>query len=262
MLRHYCIALVVVIFTLLGLLLFGACSAPPQGAEPKAAIVDQLYSLHPNPAFVREMTELLEEYGFRVDVYQGKQIDIELYKELPKHGYQVIIFRAHSGGMALETSSGVTVKETTYLFTDEVYTESKYVLEQLDDQILPAEITKDYPHVFAVNSKFIMKSMNGTFNNAAVIMMGCSTTYLEDMAAAFTNKGTSIYLGWNGLVSIEYVDEATIYLVEKLLIDNLTVDKAVASTMAEKGPDPDFGAILGYYPRRSGNRTIQELITR
>ena len=255
------VALVMAIFILPGLLLFGACSEPDEGAGPKAAIIDQLYSLHPNQEFIAQMTELLEDSGFTVDLYQGKQVDVKFYKELPKHGYRLIIFRAHSGGMALPTTSGAMVKGATYLFTDEAYTERKYVIEQLDDQLLPAEITKDYPNVFAINSKFITESMKDTFNNAVIIMMGCSTTYLDDLAFAFFGKGASVYLGWDGLVGTGYVDEATIYLVQRLLVDSLTIQGAAASTMTEKGPDPNFGAVLRYYPQKVSANTVQELIT-
>jgi len=30
--------------------------------------------------------------------------------------------------------------------------------------------------------------------------------------------------------------------------------------MEEKGPDPEWGAVLKYYPAESGNKTIAELI--
>jgi len=206
------------------------------------------------------MTKLLEGCGFEVDVYQGKEIDVKFYRELPEHGYQIIILRAHSGLMALRETPTVLAEKTTYLFTDEVYTERKYVAEQVGDQMVPAEMTKDYPRVFAINSKFITKSMNGRFNNTAIIMMGCSTLCVEDMAAAFSLRGASTYLGWDRFVNIDHVDEATIYLVKKLLVNEFTVEKAVAATMAEKGRDPVFGAILKYYPPQSGDKTIRELI--
>ena len=90
--------------------------------------------------------------------------------------------------------------------------------------------------------------------------MGCSTAYLGDMATAFVLKGASTYIGWNSSVTIGYVDEATIYLIQRLWLDNLTVEEAVAATMDEKGRDPVFGAILKYYPTQRGNKTIDELI--
>ena len=207
------------------------------------------------------MTALLEGCGFKVDLYQGKQIDVKFYRELPGKGYRVIVFRAHSGLLALRESPGVLAKETTFLFTDEVYSERKYVMEQLQDQMVPAEMTTDYPRVFAVNSKFILESTNGSFNHTAVIMMGCSTLCLEDMAAAFFLEGASTYLGWDRFVSISHVDEATLYLVQKLCLGKLTVAEAVAATMSEKGSDPVFDAILNYYPPQSGAQTLEELIT-
>src|SRR4030042_1743839 len=137
--RRIYIALAVLILALPGLTLFSPC--PPPGATgAEAAIVDQLYSLHPNPGVVAEMTALLEGGGFKVDLYQGKQIDVKFYRELPEKGYRVIIFRAHSGLLARSESPEVLAKETTFLFTDEVYSERKYVLEQLQDQMVPAEM--------------------------------------------------------------------------------------------------------------------------
>ena len=259
--RRIYIALAVLILALPGLFLLGACAAPGSEAQPKAAIVDQLYSLHPNQEFTSEMTQLLEGCGFKVDVYQGKQIDVKFYRELPEKGYRIIIFRAHSGLLARSESPEVLAKETTFLFTDEVYSERKYVMEQLRDQMVPAEMSKEYPRVFAVNSEFVVKSMNGTFDKTVVIMMGCSTLALEDMAAAFSIKGASTFIGWDRFVSIGYADEATIYLVKRLCADNLTVGEAVAATMTEKGRDPAYDSILKYYPQWSGDKTINELIT-
>lgn len=56
------------------------------------------------------------------------------------------------------------------------------------------------------------------------------------------------------------MDEATAVLVEKLCSQGLTVGAAVAETMEEKGPDPDYGAVLKYYPPQSDNKTLRQLI--
>jgi len=114
--------------------------------------------------------------------------------------------------------------------------------------------------VFAVNSKFLLTSMTGRFQDTAIIMMGCGTTYLNDMAAAFGLKGASTYIGWDSGVGLGYVDEAALLLVKNLCIENLTIEEAVAETMAQEGPDPSTGARLRYYPSESGHQTIQELI--
>ena len=257
--RRVYLALAVLILALPGLILFSACPEPAP-TEPKAAIVDQLYSLHPNPDFVAEMTALLEGCGLEVDLYQGDEVDVAFYRELPKGGYRIIVFRAHAGLLALRESPDVMAEETTFLFTDEAYSEGKHVFEQLGDQMVPAEMTPAYPLVFAVNSNFILESTEGSFNKTVIIMMGCSTLCLEDMAAAFYLKGASAYLGWDRFVGISYVDEATLYLVQRLCLDGLTVAEAVEATMAEKGVDPVYEAILNYYPPQSGDKAFTELI--
>ena len=254
--------IVVICLALIGFVLFIGCSQEANHGEPglKAAIVDQLYLLEPNPDFIDEVKAHLEASGFEVDIYQGEEVSVKFYRELPKYRYKLIIFRAHSGLMQRQEDSQVVVKEATYLFTGEAYKQTKYVREQLTDQMLPARMVEDYPLVFAVNSKFLLSSMTGRFEDTAIIMMGCGTTYLNDMAAAFGLKGASTYIGWDSGVGIGYVDEATLLLVKKLCIENLTIEEAVAETMAQEGPDPSTRARLKYYPSESGNQTIQELI--
>lgn len=253
--------LVVICLALTGLVLFIGCSA--NNAEPglKAAIVDQLYVLEPNQDFIDQVKAHLEAVGFEVDIYQGEQVSVNFYRQLPKHQYKLIIFRAHSGLMQRQEDSQVMVKEETYLFTGEAYSKTKYVREQLTDQMLPARMTEDYPLVFAINSKFLLTSAAGRFQDTAVIMMGCGTTYLNDMAGAFVLKGASTYIGWDSGVGIGYVDKATLVLLQNLCIEELTVEEAIAETMVQEGADPSTGARLRYYPTESGDQTIKQLIS-
>ena len=246
------VALVVLILVSPGLLLSG-CLAPSTGAE--AVIIDQLYSLQPNEAFIQEVTEVLEGYGFNVDVYQGDEITVDFYRSLPARGYKLIIFRAHSG---LLGSKGEIIRRTC-LFTNEAYSETQHVVEQLADRLAMARTDEHHPWVFAIGSEFITESMVGEFPDTVVIMMGCSGLYIEDLAQAFMQKGASTYMAWDASVGLDYVDDATITLIQKLYSEELTVEEAVAETMAEEGPDPNYGAVLKYYPPESGNRTIKEL---
>jgi len=254
--------IITVCLALIGLVLFIGCSPSANQGEPglKAAIVDQLYILEPNQDFIDQAKTYLQASGFDVDIYQGKQVSVSFYRQLPKHRYKLIIFRAHSGLMQRQEDSQAVVKEETYLFTGETYKTTKYVREQLTDQILPAKMVEDYPSVFAINSKFLLASMSGRFEDTAIIMMGCGTTYLSDMAGVFVLKGASTYIGWDSGVGIGYVDEATLLLVKNLCIEGLTVEEAIAETIAQEGADPSTGARLKYYPPESGDQTIKELI--
>jgi len=220
----------------------------------KAAIVDQLYSLQPNEAFIEQATQELEDYGFEFDLYQGDEVTVDLYRQLPGYGYELIIFRAHSG---LLRSKGERI-ERTCLFTNEPYSQTKHVAEQLSDQLAMARIDEYHPWVFGIGDEFVTQSMEGEFDNTVIIMMGCSCLYLDDLAQAFINKGASTYLGWNASVDLNYVDDAALILVRNLCAKELTVEKAVAETMAEKGPDPHYGAVLKYFPPESGSCTIAD----
>ena len=259
--QYLTIALAVFTLALPGLALCTGCPPPPSSSGTRAAIVDQLAAMEPNQEFTDRVTAELEACGFEVDIYSGEEVSVELYRQLPRYGYKLIIFRAHAGLLQVEEDSEVVgVKQATYLFTAEEYRQTRYALEQLEDKILPAEMTPDFPLVFAVNYKFVLESMPGSFDDTLIIMMGCSCSYLKDMAAAFTLKGASTYMGWDGSVSLDYVDRAAAGLITSLCTGGLTIEEAVAETMAEIGPDPDWGADLRYYPASSGSQTIAELV--
>ena len=224
----------------------------------KAAIVDQLYSLQPNEAAIKQMTQELADYGFEVDVYQGDEVTVDLYRQLPGHGYKLIIFRAHSGLLGRE---GEIIKKTC-LFSNEPYSQTRHVTEQLTEQLAMARISEHYPWVFAIGSKFVTQSMEEEFDNTVIIMMGCSCLYLEDLATAFIDQGASTYLGWDAAVGLDYVDKATPILITNLCTKRMTIKEAVYETMAEVGADPDYHACLEYYPAISGSQTIGELMSR
>ena len=256
--QYLLIVLAVVIIALPGLTSFGGCSAPSPEPEAKAAIIDQLYVLKPNQAFIDETTEVLEAYGFRVDVYQGDEITVDFYGKLPTYGYKLIIFRAHSGLLGRE---GQIIKKTC-IFTNEPYSETRHVAKQLTDQLAMARIDENHPWVFGIGDEFVTNSMEGQFDNTVIIMMGCSTLYIQDLAQAFIEKGASVYLGWDATVGLDYVDKAAPILVTNLYSKGMTIEQAVERTMAEVGADPDYHASLKYYPAKSGSQTIQELISR
>lgn len=259
--RILCIALAALTLALPGLILSGGCSAPEVAVEAKAAIVDQLYVLKPNQAFIDKATQILEACGFKVDCYHGDEIGdeitVDFYRRLPTYGYKLIIFRAHSG--LLRSRQGEVIPRTC-LFTNELYEETRHVTEQLTDRLAMARINENYPWVFGIGAEFVNQSMQGRFDHTAIIMMGCSCLYIEDLARSFVDKGASIYTGWDASVGLDYVDKATITLVEKLCSEKVSMEAAVAETMHKEGSDPNYGAVLKYYPSDKGGWTIADLI--
>jgi len=253
-----CIKAQLAIAIIVSLFFLPSCAQSPNllSNSPKAAIIDQLYSLQPNEDFISRVVKELEDYGFEVELYQGDEVTVDLYRELPSYGYKLIIFRAHSG---LLGSKGETIKRTC-LFTNEPYSKTKHVAEQLTDQLAMARIDENHPWVFGIGDEFVTKNMEGKFGNSIIIMMGCSCLYLDDLAQAFVDKGASAYLAWDATVDLDYVDKATAYLIKQLCVEKVTTGKAVTSTMNVVGPDPKYKAILKYYPAQSGGKTLEELI--
>lgn len=254
--RSLYLALAVITLALPGLVLFGACATPATKPEARAAIIDQLYILQPNQAFIEQATQELEDFGFEVDVYRGDAVTVDLYRKLPTYGYKLIVFRVHSGLLGVDPR----VTNRTWLFTAEPYSKTAHVIEQITDQVTYAKTRDDAPWIFAISAKFITQSMEEQFANTAIIMMGCDCFHFKDLAQAFIQKGASTYVAWDVSVLLDYVDDATTTLIEKLCSEELTIAAAVAQTMDEKGPDPDYGAVLKYYPRQSGAKTLRQVI--
>jgi hypothetical protein len=240
---------------------------PDHVGNATAAIVDQLSSLQENEGFIANVTKELEDYGFAVDLYQGSNITVDFYHRLPTYGYKLIIFRAHSG--LLEQDGEVMSR--TVLFTNELYDESHYRLEQAYEQLVMGGACQNCTMMFGITPEFVSaqsvwgqaSDMEGRFDGTVVIVIGCSGIALPDMAEAFIDKGASVYLAWDRSVGLNYVDEATPYLIEQLCSEQLTIGEAVDNTMAAKGPDPEYGAELKcyYYPgSHNSDKTLEELI--
>lgn len=250
------VALAALIMGLSGLVPFGACSSPSQGPEPKAAIIDQLYDLQPNQAFISEVRQQLNALGLQVDIYQGDEVTVDFYQRLPSYGYKLIIFRVHSGLLVKEGE----MAEGTWLFTSEPHSPIKYTEQRLAGSIVKARTYEQQPWVFAVGSDFVIQNMEGQFDNAVIIMMGCFSLYLDDLAQAFIKKGATTCLGWNGNLSLDYVDNATIKLIENLCHEEMTINRAIEKVMADMGPSPVYNAELICYPAQNGYKTINKLI--
>ena len=209
----------------------------------KVAIVDHLSLHQPNPNFNQTASAILEEAGFTVDYYPSEEVTVNFFRNLPKHDYGLLILRVHSG-------IGVVETDWVCLFTSERYTRSKYVDEQLAGRIMAAcyQNPPEPPYFFGINPDFVRLSTKGRFQNTIVIMMGCDGLRYPTMAEAFISKGARAYISWDKAVLTSHTDKATIQLLRHLVIEKQTIEKAVAETNKEVGPDPQDRSILLYYP--------------
>jgi hypothetical protein len=223
----------------------------PENANPKlkAAIVDQVSLSCPNQTLIQTVASMLEQANYSVDYYSGEEVTVDFYRDLPTHNYSLVILRVHSGTFEYQGERIVT------LFTSEVYSNRRYAYEQLTDQI--GEVLYDQTSYFGIGQGFLRLSAKGSFDDATIVMMGCNGLTNTKMAEAFIEKGAKTYISWSGSISESYADQATIQLLQHLVVEGQTIKQAVENTMKEVGSDPDYSNALEYYPSQSGNYAIQ-----
>jgi hypothetical protein len=230
----------------------GSSLCARQDPVVKAAIVDQLRTLWPNPAFVEECNAILESAGYDVDYYAGEDVTVEVYRKLPSHSYKLILLRVHSAYVPEYLSLA--------MFTSEPYSKQRYVYEQLRNRVASGYIQPnrtEAPRHLVVTDKFVRFSMEGTFDDAVVVMMGC-TGIKKCGATAFIEKGATAYIGWDGPVSARHTDQATIQFLRHFVAQGQTVARAVAQTMEDVGHEPQYKSTLLFWPIEAGDRTIQK----
>jgi len=260
---------IIVAFILACFLVYFSLHSSP----PKVAIVDQLSAIpgQSNQTFVDACKNIVEEGGLTWAYYNGNKVTVNFYRNLPSYGTSLIILRVHSAIMRTETG----IVSTLGLFTSELYSDAKAGTMYRSDIYFDGEYHNDslfmgyFPgesiRYFAIGPKFVEKRMNGKFQNTVIIMMGCeglgynvSTGAREpytEMAEAFIRKGAKVYIGWDGPVSIDHTDQATLDLLQSLILEKRTIQGAVGEIAA----DPIYESELKFYPDGAGNYAIPNL---
>lgn len=226
----------------------------PEQTQLKAAIVDQLSVTQPNRTFIERAVGILEKAGFDVDMYNWTSITVDFYRDLPSMGYRLIVFRTHSGILMNATGQPIP-RNPVFLFTAEEYDPNKHTWLLLTDQVAPANPWDSPKFYFAISPKFVGETMNGRFQGTLIIIAGCHGLYSTTLAETLIERGASVVISWDKGVLAPYMDGATIFLLNKLLMENKTVAQAVEETMKTIGPDPEEGATLQYYPAEKGGYT-------
>jgi hypothetical protein len=210
----------------------------------KAVIVDQLSLTFPNSDFTEEATATLEAAGYRVDYVPGEETDVDFFRELPSHGYDVVLLRTHSA--RYEGLWQNEHRDLIEIFTSEPYTLDTHLDEQQQGRlgVVSYFSDPDKKQYFGITPDFITDSMRGGFAGATVIMMGCNGLSTASTADAFLAKGAAEVIGWDEAVSAGHTDEATLSLLRHMLDGGLAPDAAVAATMDEVGPDLAYNSTL------------------
>ena len=230
----------------------GWTSAATHLAQPSAIVglVGQFYNQ--SPSFTEETSKLLRARGLSVRIHKSDEVTVEFYRRLPTYGYRLIILRVHSG------ISEWLPEHPTFLFTSEPYSASKYVFEQLSDEIMGGVLNpeSDEESVFTVGPMFVRVSIQGNFDGAAIILSSCLSLCNEHLAKALMDKGASVFVSWNEKVTLEHTDRATLVRLKALIVERTSVEQAVRRVMKEVGSDPTHESYLKYYPSSKGASSI------
>jgi hypothetical protein len=227
-----------------------------------AVIIDQLELTQPNPAFVASATRTLTDAGYTVDYYSGRQVTVDLYRNLPTFNYDVVILRAHTGRVLVTDKRTGEVTQSDYLtlFSGEEYSATKYQREQGLGWLAESRYAEggSQDDLFGIVPSFIDRSMAGKFNNTLVIMMGCDGLRSAVSGEAFLAKGASALVSWSKPVSANQTDTATQILLDKVFTHGQAVASAVEDTAREVGPDPTYGGELRVLTSTSAPSTTTE----
>jgi len=238
-----------------------------EAPELRAAIVDQLGLNEPNPEFVQTATSTLQRAGYTVDYYPPEQVTVDFYRQLPKQKYVLIVFRVH---IARFDAQYLTMEDPVrrqaildafangaFLFTSEQYDKTKYPDDRENLRLFQVRnlTGSGDTRYFGISPRFI-EVMQGSFEKAVIVLMGCDGLLFDGTAQAFMDKGAGAVVGWDGLVSGSYTDQATQALLQKLAAEGLPLGEAVQRTMAEVGLEPAYNSSLKVYPPDAGDRTL------
>jgi hypothetical protein len=202
-----------------------------------AAIIDEVAATSPDPYLVANVTTALTRVGYKVDYYGPKEITIDFFRSLPSKGYGMIILRDHSTSLTGDVIA---------LVTSEPFDAGKYSDEKLAGQVTHVSIAGADPDYFGITPTFVRESMQGTFPNAVLVVMGCAGLTNSEMAQAFVSRGVQVYVSWNQIVLVNRSDGGTILFVQSM-IGGHRVDSAT-TWATENAPPSQYSSQLEYYP--------------
>jgi len=201
------------------------------GSAIKVAYIDPLYA--ESPGFYEDVDALFggERYVFESTL--GEAVTVEHLRRIPA-GYDLFILRVHS----------TVNKDMVWFFTGEEYSQDKYVLEQLADEVHPARPSLGSRRLFAVGADFVNHFMKDRFRGSIILVMGCDGMKATDLAQAFIDNGARLYVSWDGPVTLEHTDLAFSCIIRAMIEEGMNPEEAVTYTMNTVGHDPDYNSSL------------------
>ena len=205
--------------------------------RPRALVADSLMLDFPDPELIDYLVSTLRSAGYDVDVVYGSDVNLTLYSRLTE--YSLIILRVHGGKAVYKTPDGA-IHKLNGLFTGVSWSDeySGLKAEWIATRAFPYNSSKAF---LAVLPKFFDVNLKGEFRPGSVMVVAsCYSLFTKDIADALGRKGLSVFIGWEGPVTLNHMDEAIKLLVDYVVKENLTWAGAVKKVNEELGPDPVY----------------------
>lgn len=197
--------------------------------KPRAVIIDGLALRKPNPQFIEDAKNVLSKAGFNVDVYEGRNVTINLLMNIG--GYELVVLRVHS---AIDLTSGLL-----YLFSTERYDPTGYLYEQISGAVREAyTFNESEGSYFALRADLLGCSSREGLNGSTIIMMGCNGTDSLLTIIKLFERDVKNIIAWDGYVDLSYSDKITLSLLKAVYEDRMDFSKAVEKVMDDYGVDP------------------------
>ena len=206
-----------------------------------ALIIDQLSLGYPRPQIIETITRLLRNNGYTVRYVPYQDVSVEFFRTLPTLRADLILLRIHSSARIYAPNNEVVEDASVSLCTGEPVSQ-KYRQERNSGQLGGFETAGADTLFFSVRDAFFRRNAVGRFNQAVILMMGCESLRIPSTAQTFLDMGAQAIVGWSDQLSVEYMDQATIALLEEWIHNGQSLAEAIKITQRRIGRD-------SYYPK-------------
>jgi hypothetical protein len=199
-------------------------------AGVKVLVIDPISQ---DPEMIPSIVIVLDDPDYSVTHVIGGDVTVERLKMLDET--DVLILRVHSS----------IKNDAVWVFTGERYDNNRYLVEQMTDEVHRARTSPEGEYLFAVGSSFFERYLS-EMDGVEVLVMGCDAAQSRELADVFLGKGASLYVSWDGPVSLEYTD-LVFSRILRYFLDGKTMEESVELVSGEMGADPHFQSLLRYY---------------
>ena len=134
-------------------------------------------------------------------------LNLHFFRTLPQKGHQPILFQTHSTNeMVVEGEGGMSA--IIFLVPFFHHRVLRRALPHLPADGLSnlgqQALLRGLPRLFAIRPRFVRFSISGLFADTVIIIGGCQSLGVPDLAQAFLDRSASVVIGWAKMVDLPH----------------------------------------------------------